>query len=96
MRTRALPPLLVGIPEIRVHYGVERSATGTFVLSGWAEQAAGPGFRRILIPMVLDYEGGRREAKLVFQDEPVEEFRFELAEKPKRISVDPAQNNLAS
>ncbi len=85
-----------GIPEIRVHYGVERSATGAFVLSGRIEQAAGSGFRRILIPIVLDYEGGRREARLVFQDEPVEEFRFELAEKPKRISVDPAQNNLAS
>ncbi len=84
-----------GIPEIRVKYDVTPAGGGRYVLAGRAEQAGGPGFRRILIPLVVDYGDGRPEARLVFQDEPVEQFRFELQGKPKKVAVDPGQNNLA-
>jgi hypothetical protein len=83
-----------GIPEIRVEYEVKQAGPGAVVLAGRAEQMAGPGFRRVLIPLLLDYGGERREVRLVFQDQPIEEFNFALQERPKKVSVDPYQNNL--
>jgi len=47
------------------------------------------------IPIVLEMSDGRRDLRLPFQDQPVKEFSFELQEKPKKVIVDPAQNNLA-
>ena len=84
-----------GIPEIKVDHRVEPAANGTFVLTGKARQAQGPAFRKIHIPLVLEMEGGARELRLVFQERPVEEFRFDLEEKPRKVSVDPYRNNLA-
>ncbi|MBZ5637616.1 MAG: hypothetical protein LAO51_02545 [Acidobacteriia bacterium] len=84
-----------GIPTIHVEQKVEPGAGGGFVFSGRLEQPEGPAFKRIFVPFVLDYPGGTREAKVVFQDKPVKEFRYELREKPRKVTVDPSENNLA-
>ncbi len=83
-----------GIPEIRLKYAVERRGA-QYVLAGRAEQADGPAFKKIHIPFVLEMDGGRRDLRLLFQDQPVKEFSFDLPGKPKQVTVDPAQNNLA-
>jgi hypothetical protein len=84
-----------GIPEIRVERQIERTPEGRAVLSGRIVQAEGPGFKKIHVPLVIEYAGGTQEAKIVFQDRPVTEFRYELPETPKDVRVDPSQNNLA-
>ena len=85
-----------GIPEVRIAYDVRESAAGAFSLMGRAEQTAGAAFRRLLIPLVLDYGGEDREVRLVFQDQPIEEFSFSLKKRPKKVVVDPFQNNLVT
>lgn len=85
-----------GIPDVRIAYAVRESAAGAFSLTGRAEQTAGASFRRVLIPLVLDYGGEDREVRLVFQDQPIEEFSFSLKKRPKKIVVDPFQNNLVT
>jgi aminopeptidase N len=84
-----------GIPEITVEYRVSAGPDDTFVLSGRVAQADGPSFKKIHIPFVLEMGGDRRDLRLLFQDQPVKEFRFDLPGKPKKVSIDPAQNNLA-
>ncbi len=84
-----------GIPSIKVEQLVVPGTGGRYVLSGRAEQAEGPSFKKMIIPLVLDYPDGSREVKIVFQEKPVQEFRFEIRERPKKIAVDPANNNLA-
>jgi hypothetical protein len=78
-----------------VTWSVQPSEKGGFSLEGRAVQSPGPGFRRILVPLVLDYPGGTRERHTFFQVSPVTEFRFDLAEKPRKIAVDPDRDNLA-
>lgn len=84
-----------GVPTIQVEFAVKAAPAGA-ILEGKAEQAEGGSFRRILIPLVLDLDGGRREVRLVFQDRPVKDFRFVLTEMPKKVTVDPGRNNLAA
>lgn len=45
---------------------------------------------------MLDFGGGRTEARVVFQDEPVRTFQFPLDREPKRVKVDPFDDNLAT
>ncbi len=85
-----------GIPEIRVTYTTSPLPGDKPELTGFAVQAAGESFRRVLIPLLVEYETGAREVRLVFQDQPVTEFRFELPALPKKVRVDPFQNNLAT
>jgi hypothetical protein len=84
-----------GIPEIRIQQRVEKAEGGGFVLTGRVEQDEGPGFMKILIPFVLTYPSGERELKLVFQEQPVQQFTLPVAGKPKSVKVDPGENNLA-
>ena len=72
-----------GIPEVQVTFSVRPSEGGGFVLEGRAVQSPGPGFRRILVPIVLDYPDGTRDRRVFFQDSPATEFRFDLTEKPE-------------
>jgi len=72
-----------------------KESGGQIVLGGRAEQSEGGGFRRILVPLLLEYADGRHEVRLVFQDEARKDFQFEVKERPKTIRVDPFQNNLA-
>jgi peptidase M1-like protein len=83
-----------GIPEVKIRYDLKESG-GRIRLAGRAEQVDGPRFRRILVPLLLEYGDDRREVRLVFQDAAVKDFEFELKERPRKISVDPFQNNLA-
>lgn len=85
-----------GWPEIVVEQRVEKAEGGGFVLRGKVSQAPGDGFRRILVPLVLDFGGGKVEARVVFQDEPVKTFQFPLDQQPKSVKVDPFDNNLAT
>jgi len=83
-----------GIPDIRLKYAVERRGD-RFVLTGRATQVDGPAFKKIHIPFVLNMGDGRSDLRLLFQDKPMTEFSFDLPEKPRKVTVDPAQNNLA-
>jgi hypothetical protein len=82
-----------GIPEVKVETRIETAEDGSPRLRGRAEQAAA-GFKRIYIPVVLDYGDGSREAKFLDMDQPVKEFHYTLARPPKKVSIDPAHNNL--
>jgi aminopeptidase N len=84
-----------GIPEVHVEWGLEPAAGGGTALTGTVVQTAGPAFKKLLVPLVLEFGGGRREVRLVFQDRPHTEFRFELEARPAAVLVDPARNNLA-
>ncbi len=84
-----------GIPEIQVITEVDPAGEGRFALTGRAIQTPGPAFRRIPIPIVLEYPGGGIETRILFQDSPDTPFRFDLPERPKRISVDPGHESLA-
>jgi len=84
-----------GIPEVAVTWSVQPAEGGGFSLEGRAVQSPGPGFRRILVPLALDYPSGSREKRIFFQVSPATEFRFDLAEKPRKITVDPDRDNLA-
>jgi aminopeptidase N len=84
-----------GIPEITVEPRLEQSPEGGWVLAGQAIQDPGPEFKKIHIPLFLDFGKGPPEVRLVFQEQPTTEFRFELESKPRKVQVDPADNNLA-
>ncbi len=83
-----------GTPEVHTQYTVGESG-GKYTLIARATQAAGGSFKKLLIPFVVDYGGGKREVKLLFEDKPEAEARFELLQKPQSITVDPSHNNLA-
>lgn len=84
-----------GIPTIDVDERVAATSTGGYGLTGKVTQPV-DGFKKMIIPLVVDYPGGNREAKLVFQEKPVQEFGFALSGKPSSVKVDPAGNNLAN
>jgi hypothetical protein len=84
-----------GIPEVYIDAKITRAEGGGFLLSGRVEQADGPQFKKIMLPFVLTYPSGERELKLLFQEQPVQDFSFAIAGKPKSVKVDPAENNLA-
>ncbi len=84
-----------GIPSLRVEQKVTPGGSGKYVLSGMVEQAEGPSFKKMLVPLVVDYRNGTRGVKLVFAEKPVQEFRFELRDEPRKVEVDPSNNNLA-
>ena len=83
-----------GIPSVTVRHQVAVGGAEGSVLSGHVSQPPGAGFRRILIPLVLDYGANRREVRLVFQDRPEVDFRFVLSSPPRTVQVDPSHNNL--
>ena len=83
-----------GTPEVHTQYTVQESG-GKYTLIARATQTAGSSFKRLLIPFVVDYGSGKREVKLLFEDKPEAEGRFDLLQKPQTITVDPSHNNLA-
>ena len=82
-----------GVPEVRVTHTIDTSG-GKVVLRGRAEQAPAS-FIKMTIPLVLDYGGGQRDVRVLFQDDWNMPFQFELPAVPKKVTVDPANNNLA-
>lgn len=82
------------IPEVHVEHRVTPNGSGA-VLSGVVRQE-GPEFYKLHVPLILEMPNGRREVRLVFQQQPVQEFSFTLPAAPRRVLVDPAGNNLAT
>jgi len=83
-----------GTPEVRTEHTVHESG-GKFTLIARATQPPGTSFKKLLIPFVVDYGAGKREVKLLFEDKPEVEGRFDLLQKPQSVAVDPSRNNLA-
>lgn len=63
-------------------------------LTGTVTQTEAPAYK-VHVPLVIDLPDGRRMAKLVFQEQPVQTFRLELPGRPRAVTVDPGRNNLA-
>jgi hypothetical protein len=82
-----------GVPEVKVVQSVTNEG-GKFVLAGRVEQAPDR-FIKMIIPLVLDMPGGQRDVRVFVQEQPSQPFRFELAAAPSKVTVDPANNNLA-
>jgi hypothetical protein len=83
-----------GVPEVRLS-AVAGEEGGAPFLEGRAEQPGGGLFKRLRIPLVVDYAGGPSGTFLVDQDRPSIGFRIALAGRPRRIRVDPDHVNLA-
>ena len=83
-----------GLPTIEVKTRVVPSKGG-FTVEGQILQAPGDGFRRIVVPLVLEYADGGREIRLVFQERATTEFQLPILSPPARISVDPIHSTLA-
>jgi hypothetical protein len=85
-----------GTPEIKVDTKVGPAAAGGFRLDVRLTQAAGPGFKKIHVPLILEFPGGKKAVKLAFQEKPVQDFTFPLEAKPDKVEVDPGKNTLAN
>ncbi len=81
------------IPDVRARWSVE-SGSSSPQLQLSVTQARFPVFRLVL-PVVVDYPGNRRELHLVVQESRDQEFRLRLSGSPIKVSIDPANNNLA-
>jgi hypothetical protein len=84
-----------GVAQVSVEQHVDSDPSGRARLSGVLRQPAGPGFKKLVVPFVLDV-GGKREVRGVFQEQPETKFEFLLPERPKSVKVDPFGNNLAT
>ncbi|MCU0224639.1 MAG: hypothetical protein MUF27_11340 [Acidobacteria bacterium] len=85
-----------GTPEIKVETKVVPAAAGGFQLDVRLTQAAGAGFKKIHVPLILDFPGGKKGVKLAFQEKPVQDFSFPLEAQPDKVTVDPGKNTLAN
>ncbi len=85
-----------GTPEIKVDTKVGPAAAGGSQLQVRLTQQAGPGFKKIHVPLILDYPGGKKGVKLAFQEKPVQDFTFPLEAQPDKVTVDPGKNTLAN
>ena len=83
-----------GIPVLHVEHRVETNDAGEPVLVGRVEQEPDGPFKKLYLPLILEYKGGEKEVKLLFLDQPTQEFRIALTRTPKKVLVDPAHNNL--
>ena len=84
-----------GNAEVEIEQHVDPAANGQYRLWGTIRQAPGEGFKKLLVPLVWE-TGGKREARVVFADQPEKQFEFLLPTKPGTIKPDPFQNNLAT
>lgn len=84
-----------GVPEIGIEHKVRQAESGKLILEGTARFVKGHGFKKMRIPIVLEFKGANPEVRWVDMIEPTTEFAFELPRKPSDIKVDPAQNFLA-
>ena len=83
-----------GIPAVQSHWEVDASG-GTPALRLSLAQSTTPSFKLVL-PVVVEYGGGHRQVHLVVHDGMHQDVRLPLTEKPKKITIDPANNNLAA
>ena len=83
-----------GLPVVEVHKQVVPAPRG-FVVRGQLRQSPGQDFRRIAVPLVLEYADGSKELRLVFQDKPTTDFELPILSPPARIEIDPVHSTLA-
>ncbi len=85
-----------GTPEIKVDTKVEPAAAGGYQLVVRLTQPAGAAFKKLHVPLILEFPGGRKAVKLPFQEKPVQDFTFPLDAEPTKVLVDPGKNSLAT
>jgi len=68
---------------------------GKAILAGKAVSAEDQPFKRMRIPIVLEFGSGQPAVHWVELTQPSTEFSFELPGKPTKVKVDPARNFLA-
>jgi hypothetical protein len=83
-----------GNAEVTVEQHVDPAANGQYRLWGVVRQSAGARFKQLLVPLVWE-SAGKKEARVVFADQPEKKFEFVLPTKPGKIKPDPFGNNLA-
>lgn len=83
-----------GTPEIKVDTRIEKSAASPQLVVRLT-QPEGAAFKKIHVPLILEYAGGRKGVKLAFQEKPVQDFTFPLDAEPTKVTVDPGKNSLA-
>jgi len=81
------------IPDVKAKWTIQPGSSAP-QLQLTVTQARLPVFRLVL-PVVVDYPGDRREVHLVVQESREQEFRLRLSGSPSKVTVDPANNNLA-
>jgi aminopeptidase N len=82
-----------GIPNVHYAYRTGRTDAG-WRLSVELEQDPTT-FRKIVVPVLLDFPGGEQAVRMAMQTEPKQSFAFDLPAEPERVRVDPNENNLA-
>jgi hypothetical protein len=83
-----------GIADVGYEYRVDPAENGGYVLSGKLEQQP-EHFKKLVVPILLEMRGGQQGIRVVVQDEPLTSFLFDLAQEPRRVTIDPNKNNLA-
>ena len=82
------------IPEVDVSWRMSPGEGGAVVVSGTIRQDPEK-FMKIHVPFVAFFASGRPMVRLVLQERPEQEFRFELPRRPRKIEVDPGKNTFA-
>ena len=82
------------IPEVDVSWRMSPGKSGAVVVSGTLRQDPEK-FMKIHVPFVAFFASGRPMVRLVLQERPEQEFRFELPRRPRKIEVDPGKNTFA-
>jgi hypothetical protein len=70
------------------------SSDGTQILSGTLDQPP-ERFKKLVVPIVIELGDGQRIIRVVVQNEPTTNFKFEIPGRPRKVSIDPNRNNLA-
>jgi len=81
-----------GTPDLKVETKLT-AASGGKRLTGTVSETGNGGFKRVMVPLVLDV-GGHAEVRLVFVDKPQTTFEFDVPGETTAVRVDPGHNNL--
>ncbi|HXH28976.1 MAG TPA: hypothetical protein VNL37_08020, partial [Candidatus Polarisedimenticolia bacterium] len=83
-----------GIPELHLASRLDAVAGG-YRLTGRLTQSGTTTPKRLVVPLVLDFPGGRREERRVVLEGEETGLAIDLQEKPRRILLDPRRDLLA-
>ena len=83
-----------GTPTIEVDFKLAPGTNGAYRLFGTMREAAGPRFKKVMVPLVYELDG-KTTGSVVFLDQPEKAFEFSIRGKPGPVRVDPFGNNLA-
>lgn len=83
------------IPTYLWSHEVERAADGALLRITVEQRDVSPGFR-MMVPVRVDLGGGRVGELVVFVDEPIETFEFELPARPRSVELNPGDAVIAN